>query len=324
MFSAQSKKFTWLLGAAMMVSATFGASEARAQDDEPTLDERCPIPFTVERKQTLVQAYVELTNKIGTALPLDLPPGALEAYYTNVRSLIAGEALQSLAQLRAAYVCRLKAELPENKHKHIDLLAREVGRASSIAFLNGNFASREDLAATYEFFDGLIESPPAALTRIPVANRVTSDEILAVLGNPNFQLRSETRMGIEANFGVVRGGVCKGVVRATLAALDNATISALAAHGKVMADFADDDMRAVSYDQLVTDGQSIYYPGALTQIGAQLNAPGTAREEMRSCLLEGSEAQTVILNQNVDISTDTEDDEGDDAVIDSPDTDEQQ
>lgn len=274
------------------------STQAKAQTEELDLDSKCPIPYTVEKQQTIAQAYLAISNKIGNALPIDTPAGALEAFYGNVRTIVAGEALQALSDVRAAYVCRLKATLPENKHAHLNAITREVARITAQAFLPNNWNSMTTVGDTYDYVDGRIASPPASLKNIPTADRITSAEILTIIGNPNFKKRSETRLGIEATFANISGGACLGTVRASLATLDNASIAALAAHHTVLADAAEDALRPVAYERILTDAQSIFAPGATTQIAAQINAANN-KTKLKSCLLEGSETPTIVVDQDI-------------------------
>lgn len=296
-----SSMYKRLFAVSLCVSSFALSAPALAQNEQeaPNLDALCPVPYTVERQQTIAQAYVELTSKIGTALPVDLPEGALDAYYDNVRSIIAGEALQALADVRAAYVCRLKVVLPENKHKHIDAIAREVSRVTAQAFLPDNYGSIEKVGIAYDYIDSRSAAPLASFAQITAQDRVTSEEILAVLGSQNFQERSQTRMGIEARFGAIGVGGCLGTVRASLATLDNASIAALAAQAEVLSNVAEDDLRYSAYERILLDGQSIFAPGTTTQIAAQMGVQGD-REALRSCLIEGSEEAPQVINQTIE------------------------
>ena len=194
----------------------------------------CEVPYTVGRQQTLVEAYGRIAAGIGNAIPTKADsPIVVDAFYANSRSIIAGEALQALSDVRSAYVCILKSSLPENKHWQIDVISKEIARVTAAAFLPNNWDSMENVLSAYDFLDARLATGLPELKNVQPADRVSSAEILSILGSPDFQSRSETRAGIEAVFGPISGGACLGLVKATLAAVDNATISAMAAHASV-------------------------------------------------------------------------------------------
>lgn len=265
---------------------------------EQALDERCPIPYVVGQQSTIAEAYARVTGAIATALPVgNLNSPTLNAFYSNVRSIVAGEAQQALGDVRSAYICRLRATLPESKHAHIALMERELSRMTVGLFLQNNFA---DFTATNTLFDQLEERAGEALPawqEIPPADRVTRAEVMAAIGNPDFRSRSETHSGIEATVGQFGAGVCLGTVRATLAAVDNSTIAAMANLGEIMGNLTEDATRFAAYSRLAEAASAVFQPGTSAQIGGQIASANAAnRARAQSCMQQAS--TTVIQNIN--------------------------
>lgn len=262
------------------------------------LDERCPIPYTVARQSNVLEAYARVSLKISSALPVSnsVTNANLTAFRSEFQSIIAGEAQQAIGAVRSAYICRLKNSLPENKHAYIDLMESEMSRMTVGLFLQSNFA---DFNATNALFDQLEARAEEALPRwdaIPVADRVTRAEVEAAIGTPDFTSRIDTRTGFEANIGSAASvGACKGTVQATLAAVDNSTIAALANLKAILGNLAADGSRFVAYSDLATAASGVFQPGTAAQISSQIaGANGAARTQAQSCM--NTVSATVIQN----------------------------
>lgn len=246
-----------------------------------------PVPYTVANQQKLAEAYVRMSSKIANALP-DTPVAGtgLQAVYSNVRQIIAGEAVQGFADVDQAYSCMLKAAYPANKHAFIDALFTEVARANFLAFNAANF---ETLASNGEAFDAFVERadhPPEALSAIVSANRLSEAEIRAVLKAPNFQSVSTTTYGIVARIQATSFGGCFGTVKATLSTFDNATIAALGSYASIIADIADKAKAKPAYLRILANGKAIYAPGATTQIATNIASAGVNRPALKTCFAE--------------------------------------
>jgi hypothetical protein len=263
---------------------------------QQTLDQRCPIPYTVGQQSKTAEAYARVTGQIGNALPIgNLSNPSLTAFYSQVRAIIAGEAQQALGDVRVAYICRLRTTLPQNKHAHIALIDKELTRVTLGIFLQSNFA---DFNTTIAMTDALEARAAEGLPdwqAIPAANRVTRAEVAAAIGNPDFRSRIETRQGIEAVAGPVGGGVCLATVRATLGTLDNSAIGAMANLAEIMGNLTEEETRIAAYLRLAEAASGVFQPGASAQIGGQISAANAAnRTQAQSCMQRTS--ATVIQN----------------------------
>ena len=96
---------------------------AQISTQQQSLNQRCPIPFTVGRTALTGEAYARVTSQIADNLPTGaVTSPTLTAYYSNVRRIIAGETVQALQALRDSYFCRLRASLPLAKHPHLQVM----------------------------------------------------------------------------------------------------------------------------------------------------------------------------------------------------------
>ena len=135
---------------------------------------------------------------------------------------------------------------------------------------------------------------------IAPANRVTRNEVYAAIGAPNFTTQTEERAGLELAIGRVAAGACLGTLRASLAAVDSATLVTLSNLRQAMGDLVEEPTRFAAYSTLATGAQAAFQPGTTSQVTAQIaGANPAARGQIQSCMRTAS--ATII--QNVSQST---------------------
>jgi hypothetical protein len=270
-----------------MSAFCFWTPRANAQVSDSSLDQDCPIPYTAARQDLLADAYVSLAAKIAKAFPEgNLSSAALSAYYSEVRRIISGEAVQGFHKVAEAYACRLRKKLPINKHAYINAVLAEVKLATAATMLPSNFETPSSVTAAYDWASERVASPPTTLKSAAAADRFTSAEALVILGSPNFTSTKATRAGIEAKFPGGGAGACVGTLRASLSTFDNATLTGLADLGQIFANMAEEVYRPAAYTQLLTHAQGVMAPGASAQIGAQVNATAN-KSALGTCLRDG-------------------------------------
>lgn len=274
----------WLYSTLKLVALVW-ASEASAQTPAD-LDRSCPIPYTVQQQELLGEAYISLTAKIAAILPDNNTTASLNGFYSQVRRLVSGHAIQGFNAVSDAYACRLKKKFPTSKHAYIDAVLAEVKRATRQAMLPTNFESPESVGMISDFFDARLANPPASLTSIPVEKRLTSKEVLAALGTPNFQLIEGTRKGVEAKVPSIGVGVgaCLGTVKASLSTFDGTTLSGLGNYNEIFANMADPEFRSGAYDKILTHAQAVLTPSPSDPLVAAVRAaPDQGR--LKTCML---------------------------------------
>jgi hypothetical protein len=278
------------VGLGLATAALTLVTPAEAQVTPAELNRRCPIPYTVGRQEVLAEAYARVSGAVATGLPVvgTLTNPQLNAMYSNVRSVIAGETMQAWSSVRSQYLCRLLATLPANKHDHAKALIEEAFFFTTV--MRGmDWSSPEGTVAALEFRTERLSKPIPTLDEIPAANQITPAEIYAAIGSPNFVSRDETRRSIEAHIGPADLGACSGVIRASLASVDNATLASLGEQHNILVNLISRSTRAVAYSRILTDMQTIFAPVAGNQLTAAVrNAPD--RQRLQTCLRKVEEA----------------------------------
>ena len=294
-------KLRWLCVLIGAISPTVGLaqqppSSGQPPSQPPSLDQRCPIPFTVGRTALNAEAYARVTSQIADNLPTGaVTSPTLTAFYTNVRRIIAGEAVQALQTLRNSYFCRLRASLPPAKLPHLQLMEKELIRQTAVVFLQSNFTDASTVGALYDQLEARADTPLVGWADIALANRVTRDEVYAAIGTPNFTSQSEERVGLELAIGQVAAGACLGTLHASLAAVDSATLVTLSNLRQAMGDLVDEPARFAAYSTLATGAQATFQPGTTAQVTAQIaGANPAARGQIQSCMRTAS--ATIIQN----------------------------